>query len=137
MYFSVDEILAKNKLDVIDFKIGCISEENFLKINDLIIPEILENMKKNKSAVIDGNFYHKRAIEHFLLKFNKKDVLVFTLKANKDTCIKRDSQREKPYGVVAAEAVYDLVSSFDYGTIILNEDDNIDEKIKIMMNEIK
>lgn len=135
-YFSVDEILAKNKLDVIDFEIGCIPEENFLKINEFIIPLIQENITKNKSVVIDGNFYHKTVLEHLLSKFNQKDAFVFTLKANKDICVNRDSQREKPYGVVAAKAVYDLVSKFDYGKTIINEDEDIEEKVKLIKDKL-
>ena len=136
-YFSVDELLTKNKLDVIDFEIGFIPEENFLKINELIHPEIMENINKNKSVVIDGNFYHKTVLEHLLSKFNQKDAFVFTLKANKDICIKRDSQREKPHGVVAATAVHELVSRFDYGEVILNEDDDIEEKIKLIKTKLE
>ena len=135
-YFSVDEILAKNKLDVIDFEIGCIPEENFLKINDLIIPLIQENINKNKSVVVDGNFYHKIVLEHLISKLNQKDVFVFTLKASKDICINRDAQREKSYGVVAATAVHELVSRFDYGEVILNEDDDVEQKIKVIKDKL-
>ncbi|MCC7574846.1 AAA family ATPase [Candidatus Woesearchaeota archaeon] len=135
-YFSVDEILAKNELDVIDFEIGCIPEHNFLKINELIYPDILKNLNKKKSVVIDGNFYHKTVLEDLLTKFNKHKVFVFTLKAKKDVCIKRDAERKKSYGIIATTAVHDLVSKFDYGTLILNEDDAVEEKIKLIKSEL-
>lgn len=101
-----------------------------------LIPSILETINKHNSVVIDGNFYHKTVLEHLLSKLNQKDIFVFTLKANKDTCIKRDAEREKSYGVVAATAVYDLVSRFDYGTVILNEGEDIEEKITAIKDKL-
>lgn len=136
-YLSVDEVLSENGLDKIDFEIGCIPEKNFIKVNEIIYPTILKNINKNKPIIIDGNFYHKKVLENFLSNFNKQEIIVFTLKASKNTCVKRDAQRKNPHGATATIAVYDLVSKFDYGKIILNEDHKIEEKVKNMIAEIK
>lgn len=87
----------------------------------------------NKSAIIDGNFYHKEQLEDLIKNIGGEKVHVFTLKATLKTCIERDNKRQKPYGKQAAEAVYRLVSKFDYGITIDTEnktEKEVVEKIK-------
>ena len=125
-YFSVDEMLSKEKLDVIDWDLGCIPEKNFMKINDLIIPKIKVLLNDGISVIVDGNFYHKSVLGDLLERLEEFKPKVFTLKASKETCIKRDSERENPRGKEAAIAVHDLVNKFDYGIIVDNEDSDYD-----------
>jgi len=126
-YFSVDELLSKEKLDFINKNLGYISENNFLKINDLIIPKIKLILEKGTNVIIDGNFYHKVVLEDLINRLIEFEPKVFTLKASKETCIKRDEKRKNPHGKDAAIAVHNLVSRFDYGINIDNSkpDSNI------------
>ncbi|MBW3004165.1 AAA family ATPase, partial [Candidatus Woesearchaeota archaeon] len=96
-YFSVDEKLAELGLDKVSGK--CIPLKNFLLVNK----EIPEG-----DVVVDGNFYFKEAVDDL------KTELVFHLSADIDTCIERDSKREKPLGEDAVKAVYQLVKEADY-----------------------
>lgn len=52
-YFSIDDVLSENGLDLIDKDIGCISIKNFIKANDLVIQQIDLYLKNNIPVVID------------------------------------------------------------------------------------
>src|SRR3989339_239746 len=116
-YFGLDEVLEKNRLDKMPPDAPCISAENFIKANNIVIPEAKELLSHGKIVIFDACFYHKEVIEHLIqnLPFEQ---YVFTLKAPVELCIKRDSERTKHHGEGAAYAVHSLVSQFDYGTII-------------------
>ena len=116
-HISIDEILAKNGLDEINPEIGCIPEENFIKVNEIIIPHASEMLIKGRIVIFDACFYHKEPIEH-LIRELKHPYYVFTFKAPVGVCIERDSKRKKGYGEIAAKDVHRLVSRFDYGIII-------------------
>ncbi len=115
IYFSFDKILKDHKLDYIPGQ-PCVPEENCLKGNKLIIPKVLGCYKKGKSAVIEGNFYHKLQIEDLVKRLPKKP-FIFTLKANISLCLERDKTRN-PLGEEGIKAVHRLVSAFDYGRVI-------------------
>jgi len=131
-YFSVDQILAENKLDVVDEKIGCIPEENFLKVNQIIIQEILKN---NQSVIIDGNFYYQNQIENLIQNIPFKS-FIFTLTAPLEICIKRDANRLQPHGKWAAIAVHNLVSRFEYGEVIDVSSLTIDQSVQEIYSKI-
>ena len=118
-YFSMDKILADNKLDNRGDE-SCIPARNFVKANEIILPEIKKYLEKGTIVVLDGCFYHKEQISH-LEKNLKFKQLVFDLKAPIEICIERDSKRHKVYGEGAAYAVYNLVSKFNYGAPINTE----------------
>ncbi len=117
-YFSIDKVLSENKLD------RCgeegIPAANFIKGNDLVIPAIKKSLAVGKPVIIDGCFYRKEQIEHFISKLGGK-YFVFTLKAPLKICIARDKGRAKTYGKDAAAAVFNMVSEFDYGIVIETE----------------
>lgn len=113
-YISIDRILEELDLDKVEGE--CIPLKNFLAANDHILPAI----ENNSNTIIDGNFYHKEQLDHLIE--NVPTCSVFTLKAPLDVCLDRDSKRESPYGKDATEAVHNLVSRFDFGTIIQTED---------------
>jgi len=135
-YYSIDDILAKNKLDICDEKIGCIPESNFIRGNELLLNSIKKDLRNNISVVIDGNFYQKGALIHLLEELKEYEPKVFTLKADVKICIQRDSQRKVPHGEGAAMAVHNLVSKFDYGFIVKNEDSNIEEKVNEIISKL-
>jgi tRNA uridine 5-carbamoylmethylation protein Kti12 len=114
MHISIDEVLRKHKLDVIEGK--CIGEKNFIKANDIAIPKAIGRLSKGKIVIFDGNFYHKSQINDLIKRINYPHV-VFTLKASKDECVKRDKKR-KGIGKKNVEAVYNLSKTFKYGKII-------------------
>lgn len=124
VHISIDSILDEHGLDKVENE-ESIPIKNFLAANDIIVPKIKQNIAENKSVVIDGNFYHREQIEH-LIGHVPSEHYVFTLKAPVEICIRRDQDREKPYGREAAMAVHNLVSRFDYGKII--DTQNLDEK---------
>lgn len=129
-YISVDEILSANNLDIIDKKINCISESNFLKANDIILSKI-----KDKSIIVDGNFYYQNQIED-LIKKNSLKSYIFTLTAPLEICLKRDLERKNSYGKEATIAVYNLVLKLNYGEIIDTTNLTIEETVKNIVSKI-
>ncbi len=83
-YFSIDEILAKHKLDRVGRR--CIPLENFVKGNETVLKQAKSLLKKGKPIVFDGNFYHKGHITH-LVRNLRAPHKVFTLKAPLKVCI--------------------------------------------------
>jgi shikimate kinase len=136
-YFSIDSILEQEGLDKIDEKQGCIPVCNFIKANEKITPKITEFLFLNKSVIIDGNFYHKEQLDHLVNTLSESKVYIFTLKAPLPTCIHRDKERKHSYGKCAAEAVYKLVSRFDYGVIINTEDKTEKEVVEEIKKKLK
>jgi shikimate kinase len=117
-YFSMDKILEENNIDKIDEKQGCIPKENFIKADNLILPEIKKAIGQGKNIILDGCFYHQEQIEHLKEELKDNKILIFNLKASLESCIKRDRKRKRVYGEEAARAVHKLVSRFDIGESI-------------------
>jgi tRNA uridine 5-carbamoylmethylation protein Kti12 len=113
---SIDQVLAKNNLEN-DWEAGYISQKNFKRANEIVIPKAKKLLEKNKIVIFDGNFYWKSQIE-YLTSTLKYPCYSFTLKADMKTCIRRDSNRPKPHGEDAARAVFSKSTEFDYGIII-------------------
>ena len=128
-YFSIDSVMKENNLDTVQG--NCIPLENFLKGDDLIIPEIKKSLNNGKIVVIDGCFYYEEQIEHLLL--GKQHII--TLKASLQECIKRDSLRENPLGEEATTAVYGLVK--DYGILIETEGRSVNAVINSIILQIQ
>jgi predicted kinase len=112
VYISIDGLLAENGLDKVEG--ACIPVENFVKANEIAMPEVKAHLNAGETVIFDGNFYHQGQIEH-LRRTLPETCYTFTLKAPLKTCIARDKQRERVYGEGAATAVHNLVSRFDYG----------------------
>jgi tRNA uridine 5-carbamoylmethylation protein Kti12 len=113
-HVHVDEVLEKHGLDKMPPDAPCISAENFIKANEIVLPEVKEFLSGGKVVIFDACFYHKEVIEH-LVQNLPYEHYIFTLKAPLELCVQRDSQRSKTYGEGAAAAVHSLVSRFDYG----------------------
>lgn len=124
---SIDSVLEENGLDHAEGK--GIPLKNFLKANAIILPQIKTTLSEGKSVVVDGCFYHKEQIEHFIQNVDVP-CAVFTLKASVETCIARDKEREKVYGEGAAVAVHGMVSRFDYGIVIDTEGKTPEETVR-------
>ena len=135
LYVSIDEVLNENSLDQIDEKEGGISVKSFLKGNEIVLPEIRQALQSDRTVVIDGCFYHKEQIQHFLDHLEAESH-VFTLKAPVETCIGRDAERKKTYGEDAARAVHMFVSKFDYGTVIDTEGKTLKDTISEIFQQL-
>jgi predicted kinase len=133
-YFSIDEILAKNKLDRVCRR--CIPLENFLKGNEIVLKQAKTLLAKGKPIVFDGNFYHKGNITH-LVRNLRVPHKVFTLKAPLKVCIARDAQRKGSYGKWPVIAVYNLVNNTKYGKTINTNKKSSNQVVKEIVSVIK
>jgi len=134
-YISIDAVLSDNGLDRIDDEEGCIPASNFVKGNEIAMPNIKERLSNGKSAVIDGCFYHKEQIDHFINNLPTSH-FTFTLKAPVEVCAARDKNRDITYGEGAAIAVHCLVSKFDYGVIIDTNNKTADETVEEILSHL-
>jgi predicted kinase len=116
-HVHIDEVLEKHGLDKMMPDAPCIPAENFIKANEILLPEVKQLLTNGKIIIFDACFYHKEVIEH-LVQNLPYEHYIFTLKVPLELCIQRDSARKKTYGEGAAWAVHSLVSRFDYGTNI-------------------
>ena len=116
-HIKMDRVLEKYGLDKMPPDTPCISAENFIKANEIVLPEVKKILADGKIVIFDACFYHKEVIEHLIQNLQMPHY-IFTLKAPLELCIKRDSERSKPHGEYAARAVHSLVSRFDCGNII-------------------
>lgn len=123
-YISIDSVLEENHLDQAEE--DGIPLKNFITGNGLVLPEIRAALEGGRPVIIDGCFYHKEQIDHFIQNIQAPS-FVFTLKAPLEVCIERDKDREKSYGEGAACAVHGMVSKFDYG-IVINTENKTPEK---------
>ena len=130
-YVSIDEVLEMHGLDEIDPNAECISAENFIKANEIVLPKAKQNLQNGKVVIFDGCFYHKKPVVH-LIKNLQYPHYIFTLKAPVDVCIERDHRRSKSYSEDATRAVHTLVSRFDCGTVI-----DVTKSLGEAINEIR
>ena len=115
LYISVDGILAEHGLDKVEGE--CITAKNFVKANELALPQARRALSEGRAVVFDGNFYHQAQIDHLVSAFPEPHY-AFTLKSPLAVCIERDSKRPRVHGAGAATAVHTMVSRFDYGVSI-------------------
>ena len=135
IYISVDQVLEEHKLDKASDGEG-IPLENFLMANQLLLKETEQARAEGKPLVIDGNFYHKEQVDQ-LVELLGGDVAVFTLKASVETCLARDTDREKSYREDATRIVHMFVSRFDFGTIVDTNDQTVDETVQSILKSMK
>ena len=115
-HLSVDAVLHEHDLEDKSLD-GFISEECFLKANEIIAPQALSPLQSDKIVIFDGDFYRKSQIEDLIAKLNFEH-FVFTLKAPLEVCIKRDKDRTETLGEDATKAVYKKSTELNYGIII-------------------
>ena len=133
-HVKVDEILEQNNLDHIPEGAPCIPLENFMKANELVRSDVRQALESGKPVIFDACFYHKEVIEDLIQSLSFPHY-VFTLKAPLTICIERDSKRKKSHGEGAAQAVHNLVSAFDYGTMI-DVTKTLDETVEEILSHI-
>ena len=125
-YISIDAVLAAHDLDQSDGE--CIPAENFIRANELALPQAKAALNAGQVVIFDGNFYHSQQLAQ-LTQQVAVPVYGFTLRAPLSVCVERDRQRQRTYGIGAATAVYTLVSRVEYGIDINTEDQTVSQTI--------
>ncbi len=112
-YVSIDAIL--DRYDLEEWEDGYISVGSFVRANEYAAEVARSAMQRGRPAVVDGNFYHRAAIEDLerRLPFPHE---VFTLLAPLEECVRRDRERTPTYGATAVREVFTKVTDVDYGT---------------------
>ncbi len=106
--------------------------DRFLKADDVTLPKVRKELESGRNAVMEGNFYHKEQIDDITSKLDFPHV-AFTLKADLSECVKRDRARKNTLGERNAEAVFKLVSAFDYGNVIQTGNKTPEEVVEEIM----
>jgi predicted kinase len=123
-----DKVLEELGIDeVVDNK--WIPLDRFLKADDVALPRARRELESGRNLVMDGNFYHKEQIDDIVSKLEFPHV-AFTLKAGLSECVKRDKARKNALGEQNIEAVFRLVSAFDYGNVIKTDDKTPEEVVE-------
>ena len=130
---SIDEALRMEGVDVVEGK--WITEKNFIIAQESVLKKAVEMLDMGKVVVFDGNFYHKRQLEHLKMNLPYRH-MAFTLKADVQECIKRDKERTGGLGEEAVKAVFMLVDSFDAGTVIETKGRKEDEIAKEVVSRL-
>lgn len=130
----VDEVIDKHGLDQIPDGAPCIPANNFIQVNEIVLPDVKAALANNQTVIFDACFYHQEVIEHVFKQISYPGY-VFTLKAPVELCIQRDKERSKTYGEDSARAVYSLVSQFDYGTSV-DVTGSIDDALQIIVDHL-
>jgi len=112
---SIDSILDRHGLE--EWEGGYISVRSFLRANDFAISEAEPLLSVGTPVVLDGNFYHRAAIDDLerRLAFPHE---VFTLTAPVSDCIERDRHRAPSFGEEAVREVFAKVSEVEYGVVV-------------------
>ncbi len=130
---SVDTVMRQHGLDQTDPEEGFIPADNVLETNKIILPEIQAQLSQKRSVVLDGCFYHKEQILDLEEKISE-DVFTITLRAPIEVCIERDAGRKKSYGKDAATVVHAFVSRFNYGTVIDNSKQTVEQTVQEVLS---
>ena len=132
-HISFDEVMRKNKLDVI--KGDGIPAENFVKANNIVIPEARENLENDRIVIFDGCFYRKRQFEHLKKNLPYRH-FVFSLKASVKDCLSRNRTRKRRMTNKGILEVYHLVSKLDLGVNIETSSRTAEEVVNEIMKHV-
>jgi predicted kinase len=114
-YFSFDEIMHTHKLDTIEG--GGIRAKNFIKANNILIPNAKRALESGRIVIFDGCFYRKTQVSHLLSHLNYKHY-IFDLHASLKECILRNSKRKNKMPTIEVKKVYVLVRKNKLGITI-------------------
>ena len=132
-YIAVDEVLDVNNLTA-DTEGGYISQKSFLKANKIVAKDACDILNKGGAIVFDGNFYWKSQLDDLMQKLRFQHY-AFSLEAPLNVCIKRDSERAKPHGANATQAVYKKSTEISYG-ITINADRPVDQCVNDILSNL-
>jgi len=125
-YISLDKIIDDNDL---------VGEEGIPVKNFLIANKIIKEMSENtdKNIIVDGCFYYQEQIDDILKKFEANTQIV-SLISPVETCILRDSGREKVYGEDSARFVHMVTTKISAGEEIDTDNLSIDETVEKVLS---
>ncbi len=132
-YVSFDEIMGKNKLDKIEG--DGISAANFVKANDLVVPDAKDKLNEGQIVVFDGCFYRSEQIEHLKKQLNFKSKIL-TLTATLDECMSRNNSRSRVMSKIAVEEVYALVNNLKVGIVVPTSGKTVAESVNDIILKI-
>ena len=112
-HIAMDRVVDNPKLVIREKEEGYISQKNFIQANEIACKEVTQLLKKDRPVIFDGNFYWKSQVEDLISRLDFPHY-VFTLKAPLEVCIKRDSERSKTHGEIAAMVVHKKSTSFNH-----------------------
>ena len=130
-HISIDRVVDKLPKKMEE---GFISQNNFLKANELAVVEAKRFLDKDKPVIFDGNFYWKSQIDDLIKRLDYPHY-VFTLNAPPNVCVERDMKRDITHGRDAAEVVYKKFTEFSYG-IVVDATQQLDECIKEIVSNL-
>ena len=61
-YVSIDTVLEELGLDKVEGE--CIPAKNFIAANEHVLPQIKNSLEDGMNVIVDGNFYHKKQLDH-------------------------------------------------------------------------
>ncbi len=131
---SLDEIMAKHKLDTIVG--GGISTENFIKGNELMLDEVEGILEKGGIVIMDACFYRKGHLDHLIRNLPYRH-FIFTLKASVEECMRRNERRGKSLSERDIAEVHRLVSGYEIGIPIDAENKTAAEIVEEMLVYMK
>lgn len=132
-HISFDDVMSKNKLDIIEG--DGISAENFVKANELVIPQARENLERNRIVIFDGCFYRERQFKHLKTNLPSR-YFVFSLKAPVEECISRNKTRKTRITDKGILEVYQLVSKLDFGIDVETSGRTPEDVVKEIMKHL-
>lgn len=132
-YVSIDRILDEEGLE--EWEDGYVSLRSFMKANRFAAAEALASLKSGIRVIFDGNFYYRNQIEDLIIRLRGYSGFVFTLKVPLELCIRRDANRERPFGMESAVEVFSKATEFDYG-IDIEASGTVNETIGLILNRL-
>ncbi|MFH1598316.1 MAG: AAA family ATPase [Patescibacteria group bacterium] len=133
VHFNIDQVLRDTNLEIKD---GDIPVGNFLKVQTIIKPKVIEYLEQGKPVVFDGNFYYQEQIDQLVKELSGKP-FIFTLKASLETCWQRNLARKKnAMNRISIEAMYRINTTFEAGQVVDTEGKNEKEVIKELISAI-
>ena len=128
---SIDSILVQHGLGYIPGD-PCVPEHKMLAANKIAVPVAQRKLATGQLVIFDGNFYHKSQIEDLVAALGFP-FFVFTLKADLETCLARNKVRAVLLHEQGVKDVFDLVSKFDYGTVVDTNNKTIEKVVRDIM----
>ncbi|HYK93110.1 MAG TPA: AAA family ATPase, partial [Thermoplasmata archaeon] len=71
---SIDQILERHNLE--EWEDGYISVGSFLRANDFALEEAGPHLRQDIPVIVDGNFYHRAAIDDLLARVHVPHAVV-------------------------------------------------------------
>jgi predicted kinase len=118
-YISIDATLKAFHLDTLQY--GRIPRRNFLRANDVVVPDAIDRLRAGQVVILDGNFYYAAQIQDLIRRLSSlgfTDHVIFSLEAPLQVCVARDASRPSGIGARNVRHVYRLTNKWRGGVRI-------------------